>query len=559
MVKDSPTGPSLDISLGHQGDKITGGNDRVLFCANINLSLDYEQLHIFLCQFGDIERIKLKLATDKKSFVCYATFASCVSAQKANRNLNNYSLNDSVLRTKVYSTKSVCEEPFDFVPTTPTNMADSNDLNREPPLPIWYVASYKDGGENMIKASECIQKKVGNIPFENMKRYGKNILIKAGNESQAVLLNTFKPPQSGNIKSITPHRSFNTLKGIIYSRDLYEFSEEEILNRCPPTVYNVKKLRGNNNTILLFFSRNCPTYKFEQEVVEVANDNHISIGSAKRQVKGANKSPNSSYATAAKHLNIGKDKLSQTNVNKNARNASQPSTSRQNAPLSQVIGLDKNANQAPSQGPNNVTCQITSSHDVDLELLPDLSNFPTVNEPEQLAPVSTRREDPVEEHGKSISLELESSVITILKKTKDDDDGFSAPAMKKRARPTSPNNSSGITTSNKFAPLNESPLSKKKAVSMEGIVKEHSLPATDKVKDPSCRPKTAVQKNTLPPAKSSSNKIEQEKPSENKVAKSLIPSISKGGKSGSQKSKILKENLSLSSKDTSLPKSGKKS
>ena len=47
-------------------------------------------------------------------------------------------------------------------------------------------------------------------------------------------------------------------------------------------------------------SRTCPRYKLEQEILEVANNNFISIGSAKRQVLSANKDVNSTYASAIK-------------------------------------------------------------------------------------------------------------------------------------------------------------------------------------------------------------------------------------------------------------------
>ena len=49
-------------------------------------------------------------------------------------------------------------------------------------------------------------------------------------------------------------------------------------------------------------SRQFPRYRFEQEVKETAETEHISIGSAKRKVLGANKTPNSSYAAIAKDL-----------------------------------------------------------------------------------------------------------------------------------------------------------------------------------------------------------------------------------------------------------------
>ena len=46
-------------------------------------------------------------------------------------------------------------------------------------------------------------------------------------------------------------------------------------------------------------SRWCPRYRFEEEV-ETANNEHISIGSAKRIVMAANSSENSTYASAIK-------------------------------------------------------------------------------------------------------------------------------------------------------------------------------------------------------------------------------------------------------------------
>ena len=68
----------------------------------------------------------------------------------------------------------------------------------------------KEGRENLIKASECIQNKVGNIPYGNLNCYGKNILIRASNDSQAALLSNFMASESSNIKFLSLHRSFNS-------------------------------------------------------------------------------------------------------------------------------------------------------------------------------------------------------------------------------------------------------------------------------------------------------------------------------------------------------------
>ena len=62
-------------------------------------------------------------------------------------------------------------------------------------------------------------------------------------------------------------------------------------------------------TLHLPSSNECPRKKFEREVIETANVECISIGSAKRQVVGANRSENSSYVAAIKKIKHVKRKV----------------------------------------------------------------------------------------------------------------------------------------------------------------------------------------------------------------------------------------------------------
>ena len=370
---------SKNKSPGHQGVNVSGGNNpnlRVLECAQIPYSFDYEMIYEKFKSFGEIQRIKLILTHNESAFYCYLTFSNSMEASSAFYYLRE---NDETFckKCKISNVNNLDDDVFDFVP--PTFVPLEERVERILPIPTWHVAFYKDGRENLIRGAETIQKKVGNIPRGNLKRYGKSLLIKAGNTTQAALLNNFKPAPDGNIKFISPHRSFNTLKGVIYSRDLFDFTEREILEKCPPSVYRVEKLK-NNNAILLTFcsdyipdkifvehshikvkkfhrrptqcfncyeyghvfnkcknvpkcpkcsgehtdienclldnfcflcegnhspkSRNCPRFKFEQEVLEVANNQFISIGSAKQILLGANKNPDSTYASVVKTLKI---------------------------------------------------------------------------------------------------------------------------------------------------------------------------------------------------------------------------------------------------------------
>ena len=61
--------------------------------------------------------------------------------------------------------------------------------------------------------------------------------------------------------------------------------------------------------ITLHLPNECPRKKFEREVTETANVERISIESAKRQVMGANRSENSSYAAAIKKIKHVKRKV----------------------------------------------------------------------------------------------------------------------------------------------------------------------------------------------------------------------------------------------------------
>ena len=331
--------------------------------------MDYETVYEKFRSFGIIQRIKMVFMRSCSTYDTYITFSDNVEATAAYNYLSE-NASGFCRRFKLVSVSNLKDDTFDFIPDQFITIQERDE--RILPLPTWHVASYKEGQENLIRGAESIQKKVGNIPRGNLKRYGRSLLIKAGNETQAALLTNFNPSLDSNIKSISPHKSFNTHKGIIYSKDLHYYEDWEILDKCPPFVHKAQKLKGDNHAILLTFtsdyipdiinlehtrikvkkyyrrptqcfkcfeyghgydnckntrkcahcsgehdhvekctntsycflcegdhspkSRNCPRFKFEQEVLDVANNQFISIGSAKQIVMGANKSPNSSYA-----------------------------------------------------------------------------------------------------------------------------------------------------------------------------------------------------------------------------------------------------------------------
>ncbi|MGL4677180.1 MAG: hypothetical protein ACRCWI_05890, partial [Brevinema sp.] len=194
------------------------------------------------------------------------------------------------------------------------------------------------------------------------------------------LLELYEPSELSNIEKISPHPTFNTGRGITFSDDLHHLSEEEILERCPSNVIQIRKMKGNSIGIILTFSSpyipdyisighmrigvkpfkqrpkicyncleyghfkeycnnkvkcgkcsgdhffqenseckkfclhcqedhspfsvSCNRHKFEQEVLDVAQNEHLSLGAAKYLLMGANTNPASTYAETVKKIRM---------------------------------------------------------------------------------------------------------------------------------------------------------------------------------------------------------------------------------------------------------------
>ncbi|MPC64781.1 hypothetical protein E2C01_058902 [Portunus trituberculatus] len=59
---------------------------------------------------------------------------------------------------------------------------------RQIPPPRWFLAYYRNGRENFIHASQYLAKEIGTIPEGNLKKYGKEVLVRAKDITQARML-----------------------------------------------------------------------------------------------------------------------------------------------------------------------------------------------------------------------------------------------------------------------------------------------------------------------------------------------------------------------------------
>ena len=110
---------------------------------------------------------------------------------------------------RLFDVCNLKDDPFNYFPGD-----DTQDIvERKVPMPVWFVATYMGGQENYVKATEILHRALNCIPSNNMKKYGKNILVKVKKNSiHSKLLQGYKPRECSSITSIS-HRSFSSVKG----------------------------------------------------------------------------------------------------------------------------------------------------------------------------------------------------------------------------------------------------------------------------------------------------------------------------------------------------------
>ena len=574
IVNDKENKISSNL-VRHQGTKGYGGlneNDRVLFCTNLNTDIDYESLYEDLKHYGNIERIRLILNKVSKAFDAYISFRKSSDALLALQEMET----NSKVKCKLMNIKNVTNGNFDFIPSK-VGLAEDETKQREIPPATWYVAEVKEGFENKFEAKRCLERKVGAVTPQNLKKYGRNLLIQAGDETQAMMLSEFRPHPQGNIKRVTPHKTFNVVRGIIFDRDLYKYTETEILDICPETIYKVQKMRNSNDAIILYFScplpydiriehirikvkkykirprqcylcyeyghiskyciskpkckvcsgedhrdvtcneeefcfhcngnhspafRRCPRYRFEEEIIETAYNEHVSIGSAKRIVMAANPSESSTYASVLKNIKK-KEILKQASKKARNRNFMPQHDTPANSTLNITLAEEECAHDESLGSPVKNVNSVEEELDIDQQnfssSLPclaidivasstkkDTSSSSTENKTTkdnyalddkpleaQIKKEQQVKEKKQEQEKKSRPSTNHSSSLEKMDTDPTNNDGFIEPSSRKRSHSTSPKKD-GISTFNSFAVLEETHSTKKQALVRNRIAHENS-------------------------------------------------------------------------------------
>ena len=219
----------------------------VLYVHNLSLDMSYALIYNKFISFGPINDIRVKLTDLFQSWEVWVSFTSSSDAAAAQAEC----LANSV------TCELVAKAPF--VPDVyyPPASADQpeNVLSRSPRPAKWLIVSSTEERANLVSFRRFLKRELGpnNITPTQVTRFGRSsFLVHVNTDVQAAMISNLKRNSDGKIKEVKPHFDFSYAKGVIFHRDLHEFSQEEILEMCPPNVWKVFKVPRSSMIILTF-------------------------------------------------------------------------------------------------------------------------------------------------------------------------------------------------------------------------------------------------------------------------------------------------------------------
>ena len=243
-----------------------------LHITDLPIETDYDTLYRAFKKFGKIVDIRMSPNDEVCIWDAWLSFDKPEEAFEAICNITNIKIYKQDIKG------ALCEHlpngldiyrPSDWDDKTPPIKAGAQAQRKVKP-PMWITAATKDNS-NYFKTSKFLQKKVGSIKSSDISRFGRNcVLIHAKSKTQSYMLLNLKTDEDEIKLGIKPHLNFSYGRGVVFNRDLYDFTEEEILNMCPKEIWKVSKVPRTSMVVLTFDGPEIPSYiVIENERLEV--------------------------------------------------------------------------------------------------------------------------------------------------------------------------------------------------------------------------------------------------------------------------------------------------
>ena len=264
------TGTEKDLNLDTSEVNVTLKNNnlvkvntnclQIVHIINLPIHYNYGILYDVMKSYGLVKEIKMNLNDDSELWEAWVLYETPENALNASIGITNDKIDVDV-------TCALCEKaPRNLDVYRPenwirkANSTSENILNqRKPKPPKWLLLTTKEEYSNYFKVTKYLQKSFGSIKPGDVSRFGKNtVLVHAKSSTQSVMFSNLDTNNNEIIVNVKPHLNFSYGRGVIFDRDLYEFSEEEILDMCPARVWKVNKIPNTSMIILSFEDEEVP-------------------------------------------------------------------------------------------------------------------------------------------------------------------------------------------------------------------------------------------------------------------------------------------------------------
>lgn len=223
----------------------------ILHVEDIPLKSNYETIDKIFRKFGIIKEIRMDIKSNYwEAWISFSSYEAALEASKTIRDIRIRECNiKGALCDKAPKNLDIYKpEEWRENSQNPTKYTA-----RVPKPPSWFIARGKGENYNYFKMSKYIQKKIGAIKSKDISKFSHQcLLIHTNSVVQAKMLANIDLDDSEMLKEIKPHQNFSYGKGVVFDRDLYEFSEQEILDMCPLNIWKVDKVPRTNMIILTY-------------------------------------------------------------------------------------------------------------------------------------------------------------------------------------------------------------------------------------------------------------------------------------------------------------------
>ena len=248
----SPKNPKVDVPKC-----IPSGEERILYIDSLPSNLDCSDFMAMFEKFGEIKVIRYCETDDFKSWRVWVEFA----IHKDALNAFECSAKENVkciLIQKIPHNIDVDK----FYPSKNSQETIEQKCTERKPLPArWLIISTKIDFCNLFKFRKHLRSLVGSLNNSDITRFGRNsFLIHAKSHRQGHMIANLK--SSDIIKEVKPHYNFSYAKGVVFSQDIYELPDGELMDMCDNNVWKFFKVPRSRMTIFTFNTEQVPDFLY---------------------------------------------------------------------------------------------------------------------------------------------------------------------------------------------------------------------------------------------------------------------------------------------------------